>query len=236
MQVIIFRFGFNSKKIMNKNIHRFIIVIFLYQISSFTNEVKCQQQTLWLMNGKKITVQNYRLDSTDRLNQKVFYENSKGKEKDLFTDEVFSFTSTDFKETIIYHPQPELGVTLSITEMRDFLVGLGDAKLHNVSPWLIVGGCASGLAGAFVPSPEVKLGESTMPVPIGILIPTAYVGLSGVMSPNVDKLKDKTPNPNPSEPYLMGYQEGVKKKIIKNSLLSAGVGFLAGFIVIVAVN
>jgi len=221
---------------MNKFVSRFIVLLFVYQCGSYANNLKGQQQTLWLMNGKKVAVQNYRLDSSDRHNQKVFYENSKGKEKDLFTDEVFSFTSTDYKETIIYHPQPELGVTLSITEMRDFLVGLGDAKLHNVSPWLIVGGCASGLAGAFVPSPEVKLGESTMPVPIGILIPTAYVGLSGVLSPNVDKLKDKTPNPNPTGTYLMGYQEGVKKKIIRNSLLSAGVGFLAGFIVVLAVN
>ena len=51
-----------------------------------------------------------------------------------------------------------------------------------------------------------------------------------------DELKNKTPNPSPTDNYLMGYQEGVKKKIIRNSLLSAGVGFLAGFIIIVAAN
>jgi hypothetical protein len=221
---------------MNKFVSRFIVLLFVYQCGSYANNLKGQQQTLWLMNGKKVAVQNYRLDSSDRHNQKVFHINSKGKEKDLFADEVFSFTGTDSKEVVIYHPQPELGETFSIIEMRDFLVGLNDAKKHNVSPWLIIGGVASGLVGAFVPSPEVELGESFMPIPVGILIPTAYVGLSGVLSPNAEKLKSKTPNPNPTDTYLMGYQEGVKKKIIRNSLLSAGVGFLAGFIVVLAVN
>ncbi|MFA6401767.1 MAG: hypothetical protein WCX31_09110 [Salinivirgaceae bacterium] len=195
-----------------------------------------QIKTIWLLNGKRINSMNFVLDSIDEYNPRVSYFNSKGKEKHFFTDEVYSFQGKVANEVILYHPQQEIGETFSKVEMKDYLIGLSDAKTYRPSPLLMIGSFSSGVLGALVPSPEVKLGESTMPVPIGILIPTAYIGLSGVLSPNVDKLKNKTPISNPTDSYLMGYQEGVKKKIIKNSLLSAGIGFVAGFIIVVVAN
>lgn len=211
-----------------------IVILVLGLVGSFS--LSGQQANIYLRNGKKLAIKEYKLDSSNYYEGKLNYVNLKGKEKDKYLEDVFSVVDSDGKEHILYQQNIEFGELLTPEEMKQYTIGIGDARIAKISPLIAIGGVASGLVGAFIPKPEISLDGSTMEIPIGILVPVAYVGIIGATPPSADKLKERLPDYANNEHYLMGYQEGQKKKRIKHSLIGAGFGFVAGVLIYGAVN
>ncbi|MCK9208013.1 MAG: hypothetical protein M0P66_12950 [Salinivirgaceae bacterium] len=195
-----------------------------------------QLKTLWLMNGKKIQVQSFYIDSSTQENPTFVFIKQNGRVKDIYADEVFSIIDQDLTETILYRPRPELGDILSQTEMKQFVTGLSDARKLHISPMYTFGGYTAGLAGALVPQSTVHIGENSTALPAGALIPIAYSGFIGMLSPSAAQLQKQIDQPNPSEFYLMGLEEGVKKRVVRQGILGAGIGFVSGFIILFLAN
>jgi len=218
-------------------IHKLSFAVFIIIASQFVAFVGVSQEsTLWLRNGKKIAINSYSLDTANYYEGKISFIDINGKDKSKFKQDIFSVVDKTGTETVLYTPNFEMGEILTPEQMKQYVIGLGEARVAKISPLILIGGVASGLAGAFVPSLEVELGGSTMPIPLGILVPATYIGVMGATHPNADKLQQNYPVTATNEHYLMGYQEGVKKKRLRNSIIGAGVGFLTGILVVSAVN
>ena len=218
-------------------INRFSISIFtviILQLVALSSVA--QESTLLLRNGKKLTINSYVVDTADYYNGKISYVTLKGKEKNKYLEDVFSVVDKDGSETILYKPNAELGEILTPAQMKEYTSGIGDARIDKISPLIGIGAVASGLAGAFVPQPQIKMGDSQMGIPIGILVPIAYTATIGETTPKDNKLKQQLPDKANNVHYLMGYQEGVKRKRIKHSLIGASIGFVTGFIIATSVN
>jgi hypothetical protein len=199
-------------------------------------DTMAQVSTLWLRNGKKIAINNYSLDTSNYYDGKIFYTKLNGSGKSKFKEEVFSVVDKSGNETIFYTPNIELGEILTPEQMKQYVSGIGDSRISRVSPFVMIGGFASGFAGAFVPQPEIEVTSGSMPIQLGVLVPAIYIGVMGATPPNTDKLQQNYPVTATNEHYLMGYQEGVKKKRLKNSIIGAGVGFLSGILIYSAIN
>ncbi len=218
---------------MNQKIKFLTLILFITQVNLF---VVAQESSLWLRNGKKVTISSYMLDTANYYEGKINYTTLDGKNKDKFKDDVFAVIEADGTEKILYKQNLELGEILTPEQMKEYVTGIGDARASKVSPLITVGGVISGLAGAFVPQPEVNLGGNSMGLPVGIIVPAAYVAAIGATAPGENKLTSNYPVKSKTEDYLMGYQDGIRKKRLTNSLIAAGIGFVAGFLVISAVN
>jgi hypothetical protein len=211
-----------------------IVILIIMQFIFF--DTTAQVSTLWLRNGKKVAITDYSLDTANYYEGKITFTNLNGKVKSKYKEDVFSVEACSGTETILYAQNVEMGEILTPERMKQYVIGTSDARITKISPMVLVGGLASGLAGAFIPQPELKLGDNTMPIPVGVLIPATYIGVMGATTPNADKLQQNHPIQATDEHYLMGYQEGVKKKRLKNSIIGAGVGFVAGIIVVAVIN
>ncbi len=210
----------------------FLLIVLL------TTVIDCmsQESTLWLRNGKKITISSYALDITEYYDGKIVYKTVAGKEKSKYLEDVFSVVESNGKETVLYTQNVEFGEILTPEQMKQYVIGIGDARNAIISPLIGMGGVLSGLAGALIPQPEIKLGNSSMPIPVGVLVPVTYMAIAGATTPKADKLQQKFPVKASNEHYLMGYQEGIKKKRIKESFIGAGFGFLVGILIVTTAN
>jgi len=211
----------------------FVIILVLQVIGG---SVHAQESTLWMRDGKKITISNFGIDSDDYYNAEIIYLMKKGKIKKKYLDEVFSVVDSEGNERILYEPNFELGEVLTQLEMKQFVLGLHESDEFKMSPIVGIGGVLSGLAGAFVPQLGLEKGDSKIEIPIGILVPSMYVGVIGATSPSAETLKNKMPAKANNEHYLMGYQEGIRKKRYKQGLIGAGIGFVTGIILVATVN
>jgi hypothetical protein len=219
---------------MAKNIVQSFLIVVLFQL--IISDAIAQESTLWMRNGKKVTISSYAVDTKDYYEGKISFIDAKGRAKSKYLEDVFSVIDNTGSETIFYTPNFEYGEVLTPEEMKQYTLGMSDARNTSISPMVIIGGVAIGMGAAFIPQPEISLGGNSMGVPVGILAPTLYVGIIGATPPNEDELQQQFPDKANNEHYLMGYQEGVKKKRLKKSLLGAGIGFISGIIVLSATN
>jgi hypothetical protein len=198
---------------------------------------KAQNDTLWLMNGKKVVVHNYQLlnDTDDPLIQTISYELVNGKKKTIYTDEVFSVLKKDKSESVFYKPQPEIGETLQVAEMKQFVTGLNDAENDKVNDLLLAGGFAAGLIGALTPQVHIGSGQSGGSIPLGILVPISYVSITGYFIPG-KKYLNAASLPKQNDFYEMGLSEGYKRKSIKKNVLATCIGFFSGMLMVNAMN
>jgi hypothetical protein len=184
------------------------------------------------MNGKKVTISDYEIDSTDIYNKRIVYTTYKGKIKSKYLDDVFSIVDENKKETILYRENDVIGEILTQKQMKSFVLGLHDMQHTRISPLVTIGGFVSGLSVAFIPMPQIYM----FYLPVGVLVPVAYVSVIGTTPPNDIKLKERLPDKANDEYYILGYQNGIKKKRIRNSIIGVGVGLLTGFIITTTVN
>lgn len=195
-----------------------------------------QQSDLWLRNGKKITISSYTLDSLDYYDGKITYTTIKGKEKSKYLEDIFSIIKQDGSENILYEQNMDLGEILTPVEMKSYVLGLHDMRNTKISPLVGIGGFASGFIVAITPTPEIKFGDSSVPIPLGVFVPITYTAIMGATPPNGDKLKQKFPEKANDDNYILGYQTGIRKKRIKHSLIGAVIGVAAGFVTVAIVN
>jgi len=207
---------------MNKAKFSFILLLLLTYILS-----NAQQSDLWLINGKKVTISNYKIDTSDFYNKKILYTTIKGKTKSKYIDDVFSIVNENKKETVFYKRDDSIGYTLTQNQMRSYLYGLHDMHNIHISPLITLGGFASGMIATFIPMPQIYM----FYLPVGILVPLAYVSVINYTPPSEIKLKNRLPEKANDDFYILGYQDGLRKKRIRNSLIGAGVGILAGFFI-----
>lgn len=210
-----------------------LLIIITFFLSASIN---AQVSTLLLRNGKKLLVSDYKVDAEDYYEGKISYVNAKGKNKDKYLDEVFSITDASGNENVLYKPNEELGEVLTIGQMKNFVVGMGDARTFTISPMVMFGGMVSGFGGTIIPQVKVNAGGNSMGIPLGILVPATYVGIMGATTPDAETLQSKLPDMADNEYYLMGYQEGVQKKRFKHSIIGAAIGVVGGIVFISAVN
>lgn len=211
-----------------------LLFVFITSLSFFTH---AQENTIWLLNGKKVIAKNYKLldDGYDSLNYTIRYKNIYDKEKTVYTDQVFSILKSDNSEVVFYKPQPDLGEPLQVEEMRQFVTGLYDVQQNKVNDLLIAGGFAAGLIGAVTPQVSLGSGMSGGGIPVGLLIPLSYISITGYFTPN-DKYINSQSLPSDNEYYLAGFTEGYKKKSIKKTILTTCVGYLSGLVIVNAMN
>ncbi|MDA3891977.1 MAG: hypothetical protein PF517_09985 [Salinivirgaceae bacterium] len=211
-----------------------ILMVIVLQLSTFNGSA--QESTLWMRNGKKVLISDYKIDTADYYEGMISYTTIEGKNLKNYKENVFSITEFNGKETVLYEPNEDFGEILTREQMKDYIGGFTEARYEKISPFIFIGAVAVGFSGVFVPQPNVETGGNSMAIPVGILLPTAYVGLMGATTPNADKLEQKIQDKDINDYYLMGYQEGIKKKRVKNSLLGAGIGIISGFLLISVVN
>lgn len=201
------------------------------------NQIRFQNPVVNFMNGKKLVVSSYILDSLDYYEGNIYYTTLlKNKEKNEYKDNIFSITERNGTETVLYKANNEIGEILTPDQMAQYIDGFRKSRQYKVSPLVMIGGIATGFGGVFIPSPTVYAGRISIPIPVGVLVPATYIAIMGATTPTAGALQRQLPIIVENEHYQMGYQEGVKKKRLKNSLLGAGLGFVAGIIVVSATN
>ena len=213
-----------------------LVTVFLIIMQFIFFDTVAQVSTLLLRNGKKVAITNYSLDTANYYDGKITFTNLDGKVKSKYKEDVFSIVDNADSETILYAQNVEMGEILTPEQMKQYVSGIGDSRKSRVSPLVMIGGFVSGFAGAFVPQPEIEFTSGSMPVHLGVLVPAAYIGVMGSITPNANQLTRNYSVNATTEHYLMGYQEGVKKKRLTNSIIGAGAGFIAGIIVVSVVN
>ncbi len=201
--------------------------------------LSCQAQndTIWLMNGKKVVVNTYQLNTEegDSLTQNISFTNPKGRNKKIYTNDIFSIKKSNQSETIFYTPQPEIGEKLSVPQMRSYVTGLQRAQNEKPNKYIVAGSIAAGLIGAFTPQTTINVGKSSGTIPLGILIPVGYVSLTGYFTPS-QKYLNANSLPLSDEYYVMGFEEGFKMKTIRRNILAACAGYLVGVVVVNSIS
>lgn len=192
-----------------------------------------QDNTMWLMNGKKVVIQKYSL-TEDFDNRVVLYNNLKGKEKLKDAQDIFSITSKEGAEEVFYLKNIDAGNEFEVADMRNFLSGKTKIKQEYKSLWAGVGGLIAGFAGVAIP--PAKVGENNATIPWAPIIPVGYVLIVGNTTKTFDQLKRKYPEMSTEEYYLMGAQKGIQEKRLRSSLIGTGLGILAGFITVRVAN
>ncbi len=88
------------------------------------------QNTLWLTNGKKKEIGEYKLDEKEY----VIYKNKKGKFKSIEKFDVFAIIEQSNKEIIVYQPDSIDNESFTLIEMKAFVQGQYDAHQNFHEP------------------------------------------------------------------------------------------------------
>jgi len=201
--------------------NRFHLIILLIFVSYFAKS----QNTVWFLNGDKMNINSFTVDTTNLL---ITYKNKKNKEKTIDIDNVFSLTDSAGKEQIYYLPVrlEEDSDTFNVEQMRSFVQGEFDADKEHKARLAFASGIVTGVGGAVVFSGGLLFWSPIVPLTNGVT-----VGLTKPKKSKVIKLHPERAN---DEHYIMGYRESASGKrtgaAIKGGLIGLGLGILAGII------
>ncbi|MBI9066385.1 MAG: hypothetical protein JEZ09_03765 [Salinivirgaceae bacterium] len=213
-----------------------IYILAVVNMLIVNNLLISQETTICLLDGKKVLVNDYKIDNPADEEGVLFYNNAKGKQKKQYLDNVFSIVENG-TENIIYKQNIEMGDILTPEQMKMYVKGLSDAlENYKVPDWVVAGGFASGYLGGVLPQPTLELEGSEMGLPLGILIPVAYIGAVGAGNADANALNNSFPESVQNEYYLMGVESGVQKKRIKKSLIGGILGFTMGVLTYAVIN
>jgi len=187
--------------------------LFYLIIILMTGIIMSAQNTLWLTNGKKIEIGEFKIQNKDYISDKT----PNNKFKSIESYDVFSIVESNGNEIIIYKQDSSSLEAFNLIEMRAFLQGETDAMKDFKSPLITTGGfVVAGASALFIPPTLV------------ILTSGAYCAGVGLIKPNEKKFKIPLEYKN-NEHYLLGYKKEVKNKRIKNAIIGTGIGLIAGF-------
>jgi len=191
------------------------IISFLILITFLIHLESKAQNTLVLVNGKKIEIGEYKYGDTY-----LTYKNKKGKLKSSYLNDIFSVEEQNGKEKVFYIPDSTEANAFTIDQMRDFVNGTYDARTNYKTPWittagLIIGGGSAGLTAA---------GMSSLLVPV---LPAFYSAGIGIIKVKKEKI-DLPTNLKNNEYYLEGYVQRVNHKRTNHAILSSAAGIALG--------
>ncbi len=193
------------------------LVSFILVLAAFF--VKAQN-TLWLTNGKKIEIGEYKFANKDF----ITYKSLKNKSKSIETYEVFSLIENNGNEIVVYKQDTTYQGAFSILEMRAFVQGQTDANKNFKSPLITAGGIVLAGASSVVINPVFI-----------ILVSGAYCTTIGLTKTSEKKLTIPLEYKN-NEHYLLGYKKECKHKRIKSAILGSGIGLVVGFTTFALIN
>jgi len=180
------------------------------------------QNSLWLLNGKKLTIGNYEIIQNEE-EAALKFLNEKGKSKRLELLDIYSVTNSDGNETVFQKENLFDDKSFTEKQLRFFVEGQYDARINYTDKFAFISSIPIGFVSIFYP-PFSKV--FFFPV-----YPSAYAGVLGLTGPDFEQiLKDKPIN-EVDKYYIIGYKEAAKKKRIKNGILGAGVGVVSAIAV-----
>ncbi len=183
------------------------------------------QNTLWLVNGKKLTIGEFKVSDSLFL----AYKNKKGKIKSADLRDVFSVKLKSGEETVFYVPDATDTESFSINQMRNFVNGAYDARTNYKTPWITTGGFVVGGGSAVAVS---AIGLNSLLVPV---FPALYSGGIGIIKVKKDKF-DVPQNLKSNEHYMEGYMRMANHKRINNAIIGSGVGMALGIVAVIIFN
>jgi hypothetical protein len=180
------------------------------------------QHSIWLLDGKKMEVSNFKLNTSDST---INYKTIDGKSRVLPCEQVFAVYDSLGTEQLIYVPNLTDRL-FSVEQMKNYLQGERDAKLSYNPKGVFWGGVGIG-AVTPVLLPVIKVHYALSP-----LTSASYSGFMGMKKINESKLN--IPEKYKSDQYyLQGYLDAANKKRMKKSLFGGGVGLVVGFALLV---
>ncbi len=200
---------------------RFRFILLLLFLSFFVKS----QNTVWFLNGDKMNIGNFSVDTTNLL---ISYKNKRNKEKFINIDNVFSLTDSTGKEEVFYLPVrlEEDSDTFNVEQMRSFVQGEFDADNEHKARLAFASGIVAGFGG-----PVIFSGGLVFWSPIVPLTNSVAVGLTKPKKSKVIKLHPDRAN---DEHYILGYRESARGKrtgaAIKGGLIGLTLGILASII------
>jgi hypothetical protein len=189
-------------------INKVLILLFLMN--------KCilavSQNIIWQTDGKKMLVNEFRIENSDN----IHYKNLKNKVKSIEVVEVFAILDSSGKEILIYKADTSFKDAFTISEMRSFVQGQSDAIEKYKAPWTTIGGIAVSGAAAIIVNPVYLIAVS------GVYC--TGIGLIPVREKKLNISQEFMNN----EPYQLGYKKASKHKRIKNSIIGSAIGLAIG--------
>ncbi len=201
--------------------NRFSVIILLLFLSLFVKS----QNTVWFLNGDKMNIDNFYVDTTNLF---ISYKNKRNKDKYINIDNVFSLTDSIGNEQIFYLPVKleEDSDTFNVEQMRSFVQGEFDADNEHKARLVFATGLVTGVGGAVVFSGALLFWSPIVPLSNGVVV--------GLTKPKKSKVIKLHPDRADDEHYIMGYRESARGKrtgaAIKGGLIGLGLGILAGII------
>lgn len=193
-----------------------IISILIIAIASVST-VKAQD-TIMLMSGKRLIVSNAEVKTTPKGDTIVAYQ-LKNKQKKKSVSKIFS-VKNGLSEQLFYSQEYEEDLTVS--QMRNYLNGLAD--FNQGFSWVaFAGGIASVAGAAAVPTIEIK-GNVSGSIPVGVVVPFAYLGIISNTGKSVAKLKKLKPDMSEDEYYITGAQAAIGRQRFRSGLFGVAAG------------
>lgn len=198
------------------------ILTFISLFICFSNTV-FPQDTLLLMNGDKIILNEYSLAEGELF---LNYKNEKGRTKTVDSDYIFSITDKNGSTKIFYSPDSSSeNSSLSIEQMANFVKGQSFAKDNYKANLFTYGGAIAGFGGA-------TMGVYILPLMYAPIFPAANSAVIGLTQASKKKFSKKYPQYADNEYFIYGYQERSKVKRTKNSIIGGIGGLIAGVIAV----
>lgn len=194
---------------------------FLFAVVVGLPESKAQN-TMLLVNGKKIEIGEFKVDDSLFL----AYRSKKGKIKSVDLRDIFSVREKKGNETIFYAPDNTDTESFTINQMRDFVNGAYDARTNYKTPWVTTGGFIVG-GGSAVAVTAVGLNSLLVPI-----FPALYSGGVGIIKVKKDKL-NVPDNLKKNDYYMEGYTRVANHKRINNAIIGSGIGMALGIVAVI---
>lgn len=178
------------------------------------------QDTLLLMNGKELAVK-----IMDDSGARIFFEaekkNGRLKDFDIHKSEIFSVRKGGEEESILYVKDPDIGLELSVEDMRFYMSGQNDAR-YGFKTWPIAAtGFAAGVGAVFYMEGGYSPFLATLIFPLGAQIPYIKIPKSSISNPKHAL----------SEYYVEGYNKTARSKKFIHTFLATFAGVAAGSVV-----
>lgn len=175
------------------------------------------QDRILLLNGREL--RGYITDTA--FNYVEFREKSDDKKiQRIEAERIFSFTfENSGTEYIVYEPDTTDPDYFTIHEMRMFMYGENEARMHYKTPYTMAGAVLVGFATGFSPFIPLLL----TPVVPGIytfLIGTQFIRINRKAIANKLYLSEET--------YIYGYEKIGKAKRVQNAIFGSLIGLSGG--------
>lgn len=201
-------------------------------IGLIVNDLQAQTDTLLLMKGKRLLVNNSQIQVNAKGDTVVSFVNLKGRNKTKRSDKVFSVVNQSGKHIFFSDPDSVYGVTAA--QFERYLTGKADYYDFKMRWGCFALGAATMAGGLLVPPINIDMGNTYASIYLGMLIPFADFVLVANSSVSKEKIIEQYNVPN--DPYyISGVQAAISRHRIISNALGMGVGIVP-FAILSATN